>query len=156
FRPLIPDLLDIYVEGADAGREDAHAPPPADLSKRWVSRSELSEHSESDDEMQEHIGTFLVFKALEIITRKAILGLLDLVITALGIQGNTSPEQFRALDDDFMELAGSMEGNVVYVPACSRTDHAMVTSAVSPDGTWSGPPSKAIADALQLCVTHEH
>jgi hypothetical protein len=157
FLPIAPDLLDIYVEGADAGREDAHLPPAADPGKQWVERKELAEHAESIEEMQEHIETFVVFKALELITRKTVLGLVDLVITALSIQGNVSPEQFRALDDDFKASpADPPRGEVAYVPACSRTDHAMVTANVSPDGTWIGSPSSTIEEALQAAVKHEH
>jgi hypothetical protein len=157
FLPLAPELLDIYVEGVDAGREDAHAPPAADSRKQWVPRSELAEHSESSEEMKEHIGTFLVFKALEIITRKAILGLVDVVLIVIGIQGDTIPEQFKPLEDDF---EGSPEDPpsdaVMYVPACSRTDHAMVTDQVSQDGTWIGAPSKTIDEALQVVIEHGH
>lgn len=157
FLPLAPELLDIYVEGADAGREDAHAPPPANASKQWVPRSELAEHSDSTEEMKEHIGTFVVFKALELITRKAILGLVDVVLMVIGIQGNTIPEQFKSLDDDFEGTPTDPPSDaVLYVPACSRTDHAMVTDHVSQDGTWIGSPSNTIEEALQAAVKHEH
>lgn len=157
FQPLAPELLDIYVEGADAGREDAHAPPPTNSSKQWVQRSELAEHSESTEEMKEHIGTFVVFKALEFISRKAIFGLVDVVLMVIGIQGNFSREQFKALDDDFEAApSDSPSDAVVYVPACSRTDHAMVTDDVSQDGTWIGSPSKTIEESLLAAIKHEH
>jgi len=157
FRPLAPDLLDIYVEGADAGREDAHAPPSADPQKQWVDRAELAAHSESDEELQEHITSFIVFKALELLLRKTIFGLVDLVITALGIQGNVSPEQFRALDDDFeTRTTTPPDDSIVYVAACARGDHAMVTANVSADGSWIGTPSGNIEGALQSVLRHEH
>lgn len=155
--PLAPELLEIYIAGADAGREDAHAPPPSNSSKQWVQRTELAEHSESTDEMKEHIGTFVVFTALEFISRKAILGLVDVVLMVVGIQGNTSREQYKALDDDFEETPSDPPSDaVMYVPACSRTDHAMVTDDVSPDGTWIGSPKKTIEEALQSAIKHEH
>jgi hypothetical protein len=42
FRPLAPELLDIFVEGAEAGREDAHNPPGRDASKSWIKKPDLA------------------------------------------------------------------------------------------------------------------
>lgn len=153
--PFSETLLDVYIQGVEEGREDAHAPPQADPSMQWVTRSELAD--ESADEMKEHLATFTIFKALEVVSAKALFGLLDLVITVVGIQGNVSPEQFRPDDDDFEASPEDPPSeNVLYVPACSRTDHAMAAAAVTPDGTWIGSASQTFEGALQAVLSHEH
>ena len=48
FLPLSPELLDIYQQGIDSGRDDAAQSPTA-----WVPRSELE--GESSDEREEHL-----------------------------------------------------------------------------------------------------
>jgi hypothetical protein len=157
FRPFAPELLDIYVAGADAGREDAHAGPPANSSKQWADRAELRAHADSSEDMKEHLLTFAIFKALEVLTRKALFGLFDLVITALGIQGNVTPEQLRAIDDGFEAGATDPPRDaVVYVAACSRTDHPLVLANVSPDGSWLGTPRDTVEEALRDLVHHDH
>lgn len=157
FRPLAPDLLELYVQGADAGREDAHQPPAGDVDRRWATRAELEEHAENVAETEEHIGSFIVFKALEMISRKAIFGLVDLVLMVVGIQGNTIPEQFTPLDDDFKRTVDDEESDgVFYVPACSRTDHGMVTADVTAQGTWQGRPTTQMAEAVQALLQHGH
>jgi len=158
FLPLTPDLLDIYVQGAEAGREDAHSSPVSDDAMKWVAKSDLDPTAESSsDEAIEHLTVFTIFKIAEELTGKAIFGLFDLIITAVGIQGNVSPEQFRPLDDDFSEdFNGPDPDEVFYVAACPRKDHPQVEVGVSPDGFWSGTASHDFKDALREAMHHEH
>jgi len=157
FVPLEAELLDIYVQGADAGREAAHAGPGADPSKQWLSRDELRAHSADEDELIEHIATSKLFKEIEMLTGKSSFGLVELVILALGIQGNFTPEQLRPLDDDFVEPPNEPAPEAVrYVAACMRTDHALVSADVAPDGKWTGPARELFGDALTDAIRHEH
>jgi hypothetical protein len=158
FVPLAPEFLDIYVEGAEAGRADAHSPPGGDSSKAWVSKSELApEGDSSTDEAIEHLTSFVIFKGLEMATRKAIFGLVDLVIMVVGIQGNVSPEQLRPLDDDFAkEYDGPEEDTMFYVAACPRKDHPQVQVGVTTDGFWSSSARHDFKEALKDAMHHGH
>lgn len=154
--PLSPELLDIYTEGLEAGRQDAHEPPAAEPSAQWVTRTELKEHSESEDEMREHIATFIIFKSLELVTRKVLLGLVDLVITALSIPGNVTPEMMKAARDLKASPSDPPDDRKIYIAACSRTDHAMLTVGVQEDGTWAGTATPQFETAVQEAVKHVH
>src|SRR4051812_30202432 len=46
FLPLNPDLLDVYIQGAAAGRKDRLAPPEGETESVWADlAAELAEHS---------------------------------------------------------------------------------------------------------------
>lgn len=161
FRPLTADLLDAFVEGADAGRQDAHAPPGGNEAFAWLAKPELGQVGEDPtDEMAEHLSTFTLFKVLEEITEITAFGLVDLVILAVGIQGNFSPEQLKPvepLEDDFSEdLSAPHSDAVSYVAACSRTDHVQGASGVASEGFWSGAAHHDFKDALREVMRHEH
>src|SRR3954451_7824106 len=53
FPPFAPELLDVFTQGVDAGREDAIQAPPNDPERQWVAKSELSEDGIS--ELKEHV-----------------------------------------------------------------------------------------------------
>ena len=158
FLPLAPELLDIYVEGTEAGRADVHSPPGGDTSKAWVAKSELApKHESSSDEAIEHLSSFVIFKALEMVSRKAIFGLVDLVIMVVGIQGNVSPEQLRPLDDDFSkDYDGPEEDTMFYVAACPRQDHPQVQVGVTADGMWASTGRHDFKEALKDAMHHGH
>lgn len=158
FRPLSPELLDIFVEGAEAGRADAHSPPGGDASKTWVPKSEMAPAGEnSADEAIEHLSVFVVFKLLEMASRKAVFGLVDLIITVVGIQGNVSPEQLRPLPDDFShDYSGPEPDPIFYVAACPRKDHPQVQQGVTTDGTWAGSGQHDFKEALRDAMHHGH
>jgi hypothetical protein len=158
FVPLAPEFLDVYIEGAEAGRADAHAPPPADASKRWVAKSELRGDSEdSTAEAIEHVTSLAFFLALEHISKQALFGLVDLLILTIGIQGNVTPEQLRPLDDDFEEpYNGPEDENVFYVAMCPRKDHSLVLRGATSQGTWAALPHHDFKEALLEAVEHPH
>jgi len=158
FLPLAPELIDIYVEGAEAGRADAHSAPHGDSSKVWVAKSELMPQGESSaEEMFEHLTSFAIFKVLETVSRKAIFGLADLVLMVVGIQGNVSPEQLRPLGDDFSkDYTGPEDSTMFYVAACARKDHPQVQVGVTGDGFWAGSGCHDFKVALKDAVQHGH
>ena len=158
FLPLAPELLDVYVEGAEAGREVAHAPPAANAAMAWVPKSEVQPTGdESIDEAVEHLTAFTIFKVLEEVSGKAVFGLVDVILTVVFIQGNTIPEQFLPpgpLEDDFSEDFGAPHSdNVLYVGACARTDHMGSGNAPGP---WAGTAHHDFKDALRDVLRHGH
>jgi hypothetical protein len=159
FLPLAPELLDIYVEGADVGRSDAHAPPFAGPAMVWVPKSDLEPGGESSiDELDEHIAQYHIFKLLEEITANSIFGLFDVVLMVLPIQGNTIPQQFQPpqpLEDDFSEDFDFPHSDAVfYVAACPRSNH-MGDGAKGP-GLWTGEARHDFKDALRDAMHHGH
>ena len=159
FLPLAPELLDIYVEGADSGRADAHVPPAANPAMAWVPKSDLEPSGEgSIDDAVEHLTQFTVFKALEELSGAVIFGLFDVVLMVLPIQGNTIPQQFqppRPLEDDFSEDFDSPHSDAVfYVAACPRSNH-MGDGARGPD-RWTGESHHDFKDALRDAMHHGH
>jgi hypothetical protein len=158
FPPLAPDLLDIYFEGAQDGRNDAGSPPAGDTSQKWVAKSDLAPGAESStDEALEHLVLFTTFKMLEEITGALVLGLVELVITAVGIEGNVSPDQLRPLPDGFSEQQPAPDrDSVFYIAACPRKDHVLAATGVSADGLWSGTGRHGFKDALGDALQHGH
>ena len=150
FRPLAPELLDIFVEGTEAGRQNAAQPPSADPGKTWVSKSELNSEAEEIPEAIEHLAIEGIAELTAHVFHRAAFGLAGVVVTVLGIQGNVSPEQLEPLPDDFSQPYGGPDGeNVFYVPCCPRPDHPQVQLGVSSEGYWTGAPSNDFGAALK-------
>jgi hypothetical protein len=137
FRPLSPDLLDIFTQGIDAGRDDRIAFPPASQGTQWVQKSELD--SDSSDEMGEHLIIEGVAEFAAHFFKTVTLGLIGVVITALSIQGDTP---LQPLDDDFSEPYTGPEAdtNVFFIATCPRPDHPIPAIGTTPDGYWVGTP----------------
>ncbi|MEU2588349.1 hypothetical protein ABZ612_37010 [Streptomyces avermitilis] len=148
FLPLAPELLEVYTQGIDAGRDDNIS-----SSATWIPRSELE--GESSDEWIEHLVIEGVAETLAHIFNKAALGLVGVVITALSIQGDTP---LHPLEDDFSELytGPADDPNVTFIAMCPRTDHAMAAVDTTVDGYWTGSPMTDFGDALQQALAHSH
>lgn len=148
FLPLSPDLLKIYTQGVDAGRDDNIA-----SAATWVPRSDLE--GESSDEWKEHLVIEGIAETLDFLFKEAALGLVGVVITALSIQGDTP---LHPLDDDFSELytGPADDPNVTFIAMCPRTDHPMAAANTTVDGYWTGSPRTDFGDALQEALAHGH
>jgi len=153
FPPFAPELLDVFEQGVDAGREDALQGPPSNPDRQWVSKSDLSE--EGVEELVEHVVIEVVAEVAKHIFKRAILGLAGLVISVLQIPGDTP---LKPLEEDFSELyAGPEESaNVFFIACCPRTDHPMVTVGVTSDGYWAGTGHNDFGDALRDVLQHGH
>ncbi|MEU7436142.1 hypothetical protein AB0B07_35720 [Streptomyces sioyaensis] len=148
FLPLEPELLDVYTQGVEAGRDDNSKGPTT-----WVPRSELE--GESSDEWIEHIAIESIAHAAMHQFKLAALGLIGVVITALSIQGDTP---LHPLEDDFREpyTGPSNDPNVTYIAMCSRTDHPMPAIGTTVDGYWTASPTSNFGEALQETLAHGH
>jgi hypothetical protein len=153
FLPLSPDLLDIFTQGIDAGREDRIQSPPGDGQTQWVSKSQLN--SESTDEMIDHIVIEVIAEVAAHLFKRAALGLIGVLITVLSIQGDTP---LKPLDDDFSEPYTGPEDdtNVNFIAVCPRTDHPVPAVGTTADGYWVGTPQNDFGDALAETLKHGH
>jgi hypothetical protein len=153
FAPFSPELLDAFTQGVDAGREDASRSPTSDPSLTWVAKSDLGENP--SHEMLEHLIIEGVAEAASHLFKRAALGLIGVVITALSIEGDTP---LQPLEDDFSEpYSGPAEDtNVFFLAACPRTDHAVVAAGVTGDGYWAGSGHNDFGDALREALQHGH
>lgn len=151
--PFAPELLDVFNQGVDAGREDAIQAPPSDTGRRWVPKSDLGE--DSSDEALEHLVIEGIAHVAMHVFEKAALGLIGVVITALSIQGDTP---LRPPDEDFSEEYTGPENdkNVFFVACCPRTDHPLIAVGVTPDGYWAGTGQNDFGDALREALKHGH
>jgi hypothetical protein len=153
FPPFSPELLDVFTQGVDAGRDDAIQPPASDPDRRWVSKSELSE--DGLDELVEHVVIEVVAEVAKHVFKRAVLGLVGVVITVLQIPGDT---QLRPLDDDFSEEYTGPEDdtNIFFVACCPRADHPQVAVGVTAEGYWAGTGQNDFGDALREALQHGH
>ncbi|MCP2298605.1 hypothetical protein SAMN04244553_6515 [Nocardia amikacinitolerans] len=151
--PYAPDLLEVYLEGVDAGKDDWGRPPDGPAATSWTHWSELQE--QDDHEWLHHLFVEGVAEGLAHLFRRAAFGLAGVVITVLGIPGDTP---LRPLDDDFEELYTGPEAdsNVVYVATCAREDHPIPAIGTTPEGYWAGSAYNDFGAALKEAVAHEH
>lgn len=154
--PFAPELLDVYVEGADAGRQAAHVPPQANPAMAWIPKSALKPDGEgSFDEAIEHLTTYTLFRLLEEITGKAAFGLIDVVWTAVNIPGDVMITSPKPLEDDFSEdFDAPHSDSVSYIAACPRTDH--MGGGDQEPSSWLGQPHHDFKDALRDAMHHSH
>jgi hypothetical protein len=154
FLPLAPELLDAYTQGLDAGREDRIQSPPAGDGTQWVPKTELAEKSSLGD-LGEHILIEVIAEGLAHLFKQAAFGLIGVLITVLGIPGDT---QLKPLDDDFSEPYTGPEDdtNVSFVAVCPRTDHPVMQVGTTADGYWTGSARTDFGDALGDMINHGH
>ncbi len=149
--PYSPELLEVYLEGVDSGKEDWGRPPGSASS--WAHWSDLE--GESDYDWVEHLFVEGVAEWLAHTFHNAAFGLAGLVITVVGIPTDTP---LHPLDDDFEELYTGPEDdtNVFYVAMCSRTDHPIPAIGTTPEGYWTGLAYNDFGAAIKESVAHEH
>jgi len=157
--PYSPELLDIYLEGVDSGKDDWNRPPDGPLATSWVHWSELEEQTEH--EWLHHLfveGFAEAFNHLWHTMGQPVVGaahgLAGLLITVLSIPGDT---MLHPLPEDFEQLYAGPEDSqeIWYAAACCRNDHVPEEGATS-DGYWFGTPSNDFAQALREAVGHAH
>jgi hypothetical protein len=142
FQPLAPDLLQVYNDGVDAGREDRSKPPEG---------SEENEWAEVGAQVVEHAVVHALAVAVEMIFEKVAGGLISLVATVVQIPGDV---MLRPLELDWSGPADE-EGNT-FVAVCPRADHPMVQEGVTGDGYWAGRGHDDFAGAAADLSTHGH
>ena len=141
FRPFSPELLDVYHQGEQGGRDDRRRPPSED-GHSWV--EVLVEQG------VEHGLLHAIGMACEKIVGQ-IGGLVSLIITVVTIPGDV---QLRPIDPDWSGADGE-EGDT-YVAVCPRTDHQMVMQGVTSDGYWTGFGRAVFGDAASDMKAHGH
>ncbi|MFE9934290.1 hypothetical protein [Streptomyces sp. NPDC005533] len=148
FLPLSQELLEVYTQGVDAGRDDNAQSPTT-----WLPRSDLE--GESSDEWIEHIVIEGIARVAEHIYKKEVFGLIGLVIAVLGIPTDTP---MHPLEDDFLEpyTGPDDDPNVTFIAMCPRTDHPMPAIGTTVDGYWTGAPMSDFGDALKETLDRGH
>jgi hypothetical protein len=151
--PFAPDLLDVFNQGIDAGREDRIEPPASNSDAKWLTKSELDDESTVD--MIEHVSIEGLAELSELVFKKAAFGLAGLVLTALSV---STDSPMKPLDDDFSELYTGPEDdtNVYFLAVCPRTDHPVPAIGTTQDGYWTGTPRNDFGDALTETLKHGH
>jgi hypothetical protein len=153
FLPLSPELLEVFNNGIDTGRDDA-------IQSTAVKKSELrnedgSTNESSLEDLAEHVTIEGFFELSAHVFERAAIGLVGIIITVLGIPGDT---QLHPLEDDFEEPYTGPEDdtNVFFVAACPRPDHPQVEEGVTSDGYWAGSGHNDFGDALRDALAHGH
>lgn len=151
--PYTPDLLDVFNQGTDAGREDRIQPPSGNSDTQWMSKSDLSDDSTED--MIEHISIEALAELSAHVFKRAALGLVGVVLTALSV---STDSPMRPLDDDFSEPYSGPEDdtNVFFIAVCPRTDHPIPAVGTTQDGYWTGTAQNDFGDALTETLKHGH
>ncbi|MFJ6602480.1 hypothetical protein [Streptomyces lydicus] len=149
--PYSPDLLEIYLQGVDSGKEDRGRSPDGGAASSWVPRAELEDDSD-------WIGGILIHLVAELLKhayRKAVFGLVGLVIGVLEIPTDTP---LKSLPDDFEEPYEGPESNsdVSYIATCARDDHPLLSAGTTSEGYWMGSAYSDFGAALKEAVAHEH
>jgi hypothetical protein len=144
--PLSPELLEVYRQGAAAGRADGS-------SMSWLKKSDL-DPNEGIHELAEHVAIEAIFEIPAHMFKLFGLGLAGLVISVVGIPGDV---RLQPLEDFSEEYGGpESDANVSYVAVCSRTDHPQVMVGVTSDGYWAGTPTNDFNEALKETLRHGH
>lgn len=148
-RPFSSELLDVYLQGEQAGRDDRRQSPP--------DQEELPEPTEWNRFTNMTIGVAeLGIKALaKRVTLKYIFkglsGLVSLLTIVVPIPADV---RLKPLEPDW-EGPPDDPGDT-FCAVCPRTDHEMVSSSVTPEGFWVGPARTNYTDAVYDLVAHEH
>jgi hypothetical protein len=141
FQPSAPDLLEIYKQGADAGREDRSKPPEGSEDSQWA---------ELGAEVVEHGVVHALGMGLDLVF-EGIGGLFSLVATVVQIPGDV---MLRPLEPDWSGPAEE-EGNT-FVAVCPRADHPMVQDGVTSDGYWAARGCDDFGTAAADLSAHGH
>jgi hypothetical protein len=148
FQPFNPDLLDVYQQAFDTGKDDNFS-----SASNWVSKEDIPEGIQ---ELAEHVAIETFFELASHLFKQATLGLVGVVINVLGVPGDT---QLRPLDDDFDEeyTGPETDTNITYTALCPRPDHlGSGLPGVTSDGYWTGAPHNDFGDALNDARLHAH
>jgi hypothetical protein len=150
FRPLVPDLLDVFQQGFQAGRGDKSSAPAGDTSLRWLSKPEASKLEDFEDVLILALTTLLdhLFETTK-------FSVIDIVHLALSPGGDTRlgplPPDFRAgFNADVSDPA------IHFIAVCPRSDHTQTSPGVTSDGHWTGQDRNSLLDAINDMTAHEH
>jgi len=153
-RPFSPELLQIFQEGFQIGREDKSA-PAGDAQRAWLSKEDAAKLAERAEEGAEEIEQLALTLLLDHLFETAAFSCVDLVKLALDPSGDTPlqplPPDFRAgfnVEDT--------DPAIHFIAVCPRSDHAQVSPGVTGDGHWTGQDRSKFLDAIDDMTAHEH
>ncbi len=152
FRPLPPDLLEVFQQGFQVGRGDKSSAPAGDTSLRWLSTPEADD---SEVEALEHIDMLAFTLLLDHIFETAKFSLIEVAQLALSPGGDTP---LRPLPPDF-RVGFNVEDTdpaIHFIAVCPRSDHAQVSPGVTSDGHWIGQDRSSFLNAVGDMTAHEH
>lgn len=147
--PYSEQLLEVYQEGEQAGRDARRQLPPDEgLLEGW-------EVPEALVEVAEHVGIHALGHVVMEKLFHAAGGLAAVVISVVGVPGH---EPLAPLEPDW---AGAInQPGDKFFAACPRTDHPMVMEGVRESGYWSGQKrdfySEAVDDMSAHLRLHSH
>jgi hypothetical protein len=143
--PLAPEVLDVYQQGEQAGRDDRRLLPPE--GGGFDGQTEPS----AMVEVAEEVG----ISALSHIVLDHIFGtvggLIAVVIEVVQIPGDV---QLHPLEPDWSGPVDQPEDT--YIAMCPRTDHSVFVEGAIDGGYWTGPGRESYADALDDWFAHSH
>lgn len=145
--PYGEELLAIYQEGEQGGRDDRRRLPPdqGGISEEGGGHGHMAEVAE---ELGLHtLGHVVLHKIFG-----KVGGLMGLVLIVLEIPGDV---QLRPLEEDWSGPVELPDEGDTYVAMCPRTDHPMVAQGVV-EGYWAGPGRKFFSEAVDDLKAHGH
>lgn len=150
FRPFPPDLLEVFQQGFQTGREDKNAPPgPAVV--QWMTEEDVENFNDTGKEAVLLALTLL----FDHIYENPLFSCIDLVKLALDPAGDT---QLQPLPPDFRAgfNAEDTDPAIHFLALCPRSDHDQVSPGVTSDGHWIGSDHNSFLDAVDEMRAHGH
>ena len=142
-RPFAPKVLDAYLAGEQAGRDERRLLPP----------DEGGEQSQTVDfliKLAEEVGLHLLGHKFFHDLFGKVGGVIPLVITVMQVSTDTP---IQPLKDDWTGPVD--QPNDVYIAVCPRDDHGPMVGATK-QGYWTGSSQKSFAQALSDMKKHGH
>jgi hypothetical protein len=157
FRPFAPDLLDVYQQGEQAGRDDRRQLPPE--GGGFEGQAEPSQLVEFAEEFGLHAlihGFFHMLSPSKELpsgfVEPGIGGLLGLVVLALEFSTDTP---IQPLEPDWSGPVDQPEDT--FLAMCFRTDHSVfLEGTVTDQGYWAGPGRGFYSEAVDDMHAHGH
>lgn len=145
--PLSPNLIEVYLQGQQSGR-DARRNPPQN-GGTWIEVRDVLFEQGADQAVD-----WTVEKILEPVLG-AFAGMISVLKTVMSVPGDV---QLGPLPENFNRLLGQndTEDDPRYVAICLRTDHAEVSTGVTSQGTWGGQEHTDFTDAIVDLKNHAH
>jgi hypothetical protein len=146
--PVPPDLVGVFSEGEQAGRDDRRSEIPV---------GPPAPQDAPDEPPDQHLGEAAGEVVLEVakhvladVAFGSVGGLISLVTLVVSIPGDV---QLRPLDP---EWTGKADGwGATFVAVCPEI-HMQPSDGVTPDGYWAGPVQQSFGDADNDRTAHGH
>ncbi|TKH17597.1 hypothetical protein FC697_22110 [Bacillus wiedmannii] len=151
-RPYSSDLLQVYQEGEQSGRDDRRSLPPDEVGIN--EQGNQSEFFEFLKELADHAGLHVLGHRFFEMVFKDVGGLIPLVLTSLQI---STDSPIHPLEEDWQGPANQSDNSEsIFIAVCPLKNHPQVLTDVTTEGYWTGKGHQFYSDALAEMQAHGH